>query len=296
VGWAPKADVVLAAEGGSPWWTPVVALLVVAGIGLAVIARRQGRPDRASALATAAVVLVAASVTAVRIPVEGDLVYAYYRLWMWPVAVVVWLVGAWGVAGTRPVTARRPLARWAAEPGGRWAGAAGGAALLVVVALLPRPGPWSPWDAHRRVAGVVAPATASAVPHRATYLVRFRGPSPYLSTGSAVVTALAHRGSTVLIDPGAPTPVFPWTERRRFTDQPVDAEIWVVGAGDPATMVPAGARLLAEAPTLGSSALAERDRLAGQGSGLTVHERFTLDRLDLLAAEERVTVWLVEAP
>jgi hypothetical protein len=61
-------------------------------------------------------------------------------------------------------------------------------------------------------------------------------------------------------------------------------------------MVPAGARLLAEAPTLGSSALAERDRLAGQGSGLTVHERFTLDRLDLLAAEERVTVWLVEAP
>lgn len=296
VGWAPRADVVLAAEGGSPWWAVVVLLLVTAGLGLVYDARRRGRPDRAWALATTVVVLIAASVTALRIPVEDDLVYAYYGLWMWPVGVVVWLVGAWSVAGARTISLAQQSHRWAAEPWGRWMAAAAGAALLVVVALLPRPGPWTPWDAHRRVAGRVAPATASAVPHRATYLVRFRGPSPYLSTGSAVVTALAHRGSTVFIDPGASTPVFPWTERRRHTDQPVDAEIWVVGAADPSAVVPAGARLLAEAPTLESSALAERERLAGQEPGLTPHERFTLDRLDLLATEERVTVWLVEVP
>ena len=99
-------------------------------------------------------------------------------------------------------------------------------------------------------------------------MVRFRGATPYLSTGSAVALATQQAGGTVLIDPGAPSPVFPWREFRRYNGQTGMNELWVRSGMDPRP--PPGATLVVEVPTLtDQEASSLRDRRARIRDGLT---------------------------
>lgn len=326
-------DVVAAALVAVPW-------LALALAGTLAWRRRCGA--EVAVLGTLGVALVAGMLTATRIPLSDGITYQYYALWMWPLAAVLWLLVAWVAWRLLPdgVTRRASTVL---------PGAVGPVAVAVVVALvavLPRPGAWAPWASYRRIAGDVVPGTVAALPQDRTYLVRFRGATPYLSTGSAVVLGLAHQGSEVFVDPGAPTPVFPWGEARRHDGEPVDAEVWVVGGQHPPDL-PDRARLVAETVTLTAAdrrdladatervtarvaavgarpgprtaATADDERrlaaalaapepalangeLAALGSrgllsvpGLEADDLFTLQRLESLAEEGRVAVYVVGA-
>lgn len=239
----PDLDAASALALALPW--------AVLGV-LAWTARRHGDRVVVQALATVAVVLVAASITATRIPLSDGVLYQYYSLWMWPVGALTWLVLGW--ATVRLATASRVQRAEGGTAGvaPRWVGraAVGGlAALALGVSLLPRPGAWAPWAAYRRIAGEVVPAAVTDLPGTGAITVRFRGGTAYLSTGSALVLAVESAGRDARVDPGVPTDVFPWTERRRADDGGGGTALWVVSGDDPADL-PAGARLVAEAPAL----------------------------------------------
>ncbi len=249
-GLGPRSDIVrLLPDLG------VGAILMLAApclvvVALLVAARRPHAGRVGPVLATAAVALVAASITSRRIPLANGVVFQYYSLWMRPFAAVLWLALAWCVTRIWPVPARSfaPRATHALV----------GAALLavIVIGVLPRPGAWAPLAAYRRIAARVVPPAVDAVAGRGTVLVRFRGATPYLSTGSALVAGLDLRGHRTLIDPGVPTPVFPWGEYRRYTGQRVDAVLWVISGPAP-TDLPDAARLVAQTSTLSSAAAVE---------------------------------------
>ncbi len=222
-----------------------VVLLVSLLIGIVVTGfvrgPETGRDGAALAAGSTMLVAVAAgSLTAVRIPLSDGVQYQYYGLWMWPLGAIVWTFAVWSSWRLVP-GALRSSNRTAAV--GRWV-----PALLIPTVLVasatPRPSAWEPWVAYRRTAGAVAPAAAAGDLGAGPVLVRFRGATPYLSTGSAVVLSLAADGHEIVIDPGAPTPVFPWRDVRRYVDQEVTAEVWVV-AGASEADVPEGAELLA---------------------------------------------------
>jgi hypothetical protein len=214
--------------------------------GLAVLVRWRA-PDLSAVVATLAVALAAALVTAGRIPLSDGVLYQYYGLWMWPLAGVFWLVTTWVAWRVLPPGARSRARAVLAPVATRPAGPVVVAGALLGLAALPRPGAWEPWAVQRRIAGDLA----DAVETRATrnpVVVRFRGATPYLSTGSAVVLARSRHAAEVLVDPGAPTPVFPWREARRYRGETGIDELWVLsGAGQP---VPDGAVLVAETSTL----------------------------------------------
>lgn len=233
----------------------VVLLLVPVVVGAATAWAAVRRRDRVvlGALAAVAVALVAGAITATRIPLADGVQYQYYGLWMWPLAAVVWTVLGWSAWRTAPTSVAGRLRPVVDRVGERGVVVAGVAVLaMVAISALPRPGAWAPWADYRRIAGDVAPTAADAVEARGgigTVVVRFRGGTAYLSTGAAVAAALDHDGVRTYLDPGVPTEVFPWGERRRFTDQPVDAEVWVVSGAAPAEL-PADAVVLARTDTL----------------------------------------------
>lgn len=260
----------------------LAALPVAAAVALIVLARQRGRSDLAAVAATVLVALALGGLTAGRMPMADEVLYRYYGLWMWPLAAIGWLLLG-GVAfalwrAVTPAAAGDPDPTGDPEPTGdpgptggavedqadpadaRQAsrsragaavpvGALGVGLALLVIGLLPRPRPWEPWRAYRRIAHHVAPDTVDALGGHHRYLVRFRGATAYLSTGSAVVAALDQSDAEVFVDPGAPTPVFPWREFRRYDDEWLDAEVWVVSGARPADL-PAAARQVASSPTL----------------------------------------------
>jgi hypothetical protein len=237
----PDLDTISALALALPW--AVAALLGWA-------AHRRGDHRVVRALATVAVALLAAAFTATRIPLSDGVLYQYYSLWMWPLGALTWLLLGWAAArtlraaraGRRTVDPRRLRATALAGVGGL-------VSLALVVSLLPRPGAWEPWAAYRRIAGEVVPTSLEALPDDDPVIVRFRGGTAYLSTGSALVLGVEAAGHDALVDPGVPTEVFPWTERRRADRDTPGAALWVVSGADPADL-PASARLLVEAPTL----------------------------------------------
>lgn len=254
LGLRPRPDIVAV-------WGPLDAasvtglvLLAALVVGLGLVARRRGDARAQATVASVAVVLVAAAVTATRVPLSDGVLYEYYARWMWPVGALTWILLGW--------VALRLDGRLVRTPAPRTGRILVGAALVAaaIVALLPRPEAWEPWAAYRRIAGVVAPEAARGLPD-GTYVVRFRGGTAYLSTGSAVVEALEAAGHDVRIDPGAPTPVFPWGERRRDEGQVAAGEVWVV-SGEAPSDLPAGAEQIASAPTLTEAERGrfERDR------------------------------------
>ena len=229
----------------SAGWALLAALPFGIAVGLTVVARRRGQADRAAVAATVAVAYGAGAFTASRLPLADGVLYQYYGLWMWPLAAVGWLLLGWVWFGLSRLRLLTPEP----SPRGSRAFAAVGLVLLVGIGLLPRPQPWEPWQAYRRIAHRVAPEAARGVPRGGRYLVRFRGATAYLSTGSAIVADLDQAGSEVFVDPGAPTPVFPWRHFRHYDGEWIDAEIWVVSGADP-TDLPVNARLVASSPTL----------------------------------------------
>jgi hypothetical protein len=249
----PDLDATSAVALGLPW--------AVLGL-LAWAARRRGDHTVVRALATVAVALLGAAVTATRIPLSDGVLYQYYSLWMWPLGALTWLLLGWAAA--RTVRAPRDPRRGVAPRRLRTTALAGVGALValaLVVSLLPRPGAWEPWAAYRRIAGQVVPAAVDALPGDDSVIVRFRGGTAYLSTGSAVVLGVEAAGRDALVDPGIPTEVFPWTERRRADADTSGTALWVVSGADPADL-PSGARLLVEVPTLTDheQAILERDQ------------------------------------
>src|SRR5690606_38512602 len=92
----------------------VVPGLVLAG--LAVVAWRRRRSVEGAVCATVAVALVAAVVTAPRIPRSDGLVYQYYALWMRPLAAVVWALLAWVGWRLLPRRSLRAVAHHRAAP------------------------------------------------------------------------------------------------------------------------------------------------------------------------------------
>lgn len=267
LGMRPRGELVRVLPDLAPLDLVRLALLATLLIGCAIVTSRSGRAG-AAVTATLGVALVAGCLTAVRIPLSDGVQYQYYGMWMWPLAGVVWTFVAWacwrlvpaalaervrGVATSRPAPAVLALA-------------------VLGCTALPRPGAWEPWTSYRRVAGDLAPV-AAAVDGPGPVLVRFRGATPYLSTGSAAVLSISHGGPEVLVDPGAPTPVFPWREARRFTDQELDREVWVVGGpGDHGR--PVGADLIARSTILDES---QRRRLE---SDLSEAQRVVLDGVE----------------
>jgi hypothetical protein len=86
-----------------------------------------------------------------------------------------------------------------------------------------------------------------------------------------LVLGVEAAGLDARVDPGVPTEVFPWTERRRADpDDPDGPSLWVVSGPDPADLPP-DARLLVEVPTL-----TDAERAA-----------FDADRADLVRHLER---------
>jgi len=245
------------------------AALALPFLLLAVLLTLQLRRARelAPVTITVMVILLAGAVTASRIPLSDGILYRYYALWMRPLAVVVWMVTGW-LAWLLLPPARAPRSTWAAL--GKRNAAASTAllvALLLAVAALPRPATWAPWAVQRRIAGEVA-GPVKEISSASTTVVRFRGATPYLSTGSAVALATQQAGGTVLIDPGAPSPVFPWREFRRYNGQTGMNELWVRSGMDPRP--PPGATLVVEVPTLtDQEASSLRDRRARIRDGLT---------------------------
>lgn len=255
LGLRPRADLVRVLE---PLSGPMAVAFLLPWLALGVIgviAWRRGQRTVLGILATVGVALLGGALTATRMPLADGVLYQYYALWMWPLGAVSWLLIGWccwqliaksqtsdgtplATSGPRPWLAHRPGISLVAM-----------VVMLSVVSGLPRPGAWAPWVAYRRIASTVVPDVVEALPRPGRYLVRFRGATAYLSTGSAVVLGVEHAGSAALIDPAVPTPVFPWAERRRYVDQSVDGELWVVSGRTPADL-PSGARLVAASPTL----------------------------------------------
>ena len=236
----------------------VASLPFLAAAGLALAAHRRGDRTALLAVLTVGVILTGAAFTAMRLPRTDGLVYQYYALWLWPTAAIGWLVLAWAaarVAGVGPwLRSRLP------GPSGPLGAivATAMAVLVVAIGLLSRPGAWEPWVANRIVARSVVPSGVEALLDRdpgsgdgelATVLVRMSGPTPFLSTASALMAELEYRGIEVVMDPNLELAGWPWGEHRRHRAQAIDAEIWVV-SGTPAG-VPDGAELLASAPVLG---------------------------------------------
>ncbi len=243
IGWAPDADLVRVVPtfGIRSLALLLVPFLVTALLGS--VGHRRGDRTVVRVMATVAVTLVATAVTATKIPVEGAFSYQHYAFWMRPAAVTVWLLLGWAVLrlfGTR--------AWWAPPVPGRLT-----VPLLLAVGIgisgLPRPGAWEPWAEYRTVAGEVVPTVVDDVGGDGSAVVRFRGGTAYLSTGSAVVLGLEQAGVSVDIDPGFPGDVFPWGEHRRDVGRPSDVEVWVV-SGPPPADLPADARALVEVEIL----------------------------------------------
>ena len=258
-GWGPRSDLitVLPATQISDLVFGLVPVILVLALGVrsAMLDRRR----ELAVVATVAVACTAGALTALRLPLSDGVSYEYYALWMRPLSVSAWLLLTWTAFRLLPARLRRlPFV----ESG--WVPVAVATCTVVVVATvaaLPRPGTWSPWAHYRRAAGALAPEVAAAVRDEATYVIHFRGATPYLSTGSAVALAVTHEGGVALVDPGPPTEVFPWGEARRYTGQPVDAALWVVGGAPTVARpeeIPADAVMIARVELFTSS---ERDRL-----------------------------------
>ena len=254
IGLRPRPDIVrvfppLSAASLLAYALPWIAVAVLGAIGW-----RHRDTVVTRTVATIAVILVSASLTAMRIPLSDGVLYQYYALWMWPLGALVWLLLGWCTYRLwAPAALAKPLA-----PRVALAGVGGLLGLVAVISVLPRPGAWAPWAAYRRVAGATVPdAVAGLAP--GAYVVRFQGGTAYLSTGSAVAEALEQHGHTAYIDPGVPTRVFPWTERRRYANQPVAGELWVVSGASPANL-PADAKLLTTVPTLTPAERAQHQR------------------------------------
>ena len=286
LGWAPDADLVRVVP---TFGIRSLALLLVPVLGTALmgsLAHRRGDQTVVRVLATVAVILVATAVTATKIPVEGAFSYQHYAFWMRPAAITVWLLLVW--AGVRLFGEG---AWWAPPVPGRLT-----VPLLLAIGIgisgLPRPGAWEPWTEYRTVAGEVVPAVVDDVGGNGSAVVRFRGGTAYLSTGSAVVLGLEEAGVSVDIDPGFAGDVFPWGERRRDVGRPVDAEVWVV-SGPPPADLPPGARSLVEVEILSPAerAAAEADARALREAlaiGIVVGPRSPVDdqdRTDLREAQ-----------
>ncbi|MBX3284261.1 MAG: hypothetical protein KF703_02870 [Actinobacteria bacterium] len=262
LGLRPRPDIVRVLPDLDVWSAAALALPWVALLGLAWWAHRRGDRTAVRALATLGVVLLGAAITATRIPLSDGVLYQYYALWMWPVGALTWVLLGWaavrGLVDGRAASALTPT-----RPELVRAGVAVVALLAVVVSVLPRPGAWAPWAAYRRIAGQVVDPAVEALPASGPVTVRFRGGTAYLSTGSALVLGVEAAGHPALVDPGVPTEVFPWTERRRAAQAgpATGAELWVVSGADPADL-PAGARRLVEVPTLtdAEQRAYERDR------------------------------------
>jgi hypothetical protein len=213
---------------------------------LGVVARRRA-PALTPVVTTLAVALAAALLTARRVPLSDGVLYQYYGLWMWPLAGVFWLLTAWLTWRVLPAGARSRARAALAPLISRPVGPVVLATALLGVAALPRPGAWEPWAVQRRIAGDLVDLVA-ARPTGSPVVVRFRGATPYLSTGSAVVLARSRGAAAVLVDPGAPTPVFPWREARRYRGETGIDELWVLSGPD--QPVPDGAVLVAATATL----------------------------------------------
>lgn len=285
VGVRPSRDLVVVPTSFRLSSGVLLAAPTLALIGLAGLARR--RRDLLAPVSTAAIALGAAAFTATRIPVADGIVYRYYGLWMVPIAVLVWTVIGWtGLSLLPPWASSRP----SSGPGrSAWTNNVGLVTILVLVAMAPRPGPWEPWEAQRVVAHDLAEAVDD-LDDLGSVVVRFRGATAYLSTGSAVVVAASRRAELVYVDPGAPTPVFPWRNFRRYRDQPVSDELWVVSG--PPVDVPAEAVEVATTSTLADS---QRQALAARRARVlrTIGESGVLAGPEQPASEDEAR--LVEA-
>ncbi|MBX3313441.1 MAG: hypothetical protein KF906_03895 [Actinobacteria bacterium] len=258
VGAAPAGDLVVGVE--QPSALDIARLLVpfVIGVALVVAAHRRRDGVARRLAATALVTLVAGVVTATRMPLADGILYRYYGRWMWPLGALVWLLFAVAALRLAP-------ARWMTAPPARFAPPAL-AAVALVVALLPRPGAWEPWQVQRRAAGDVVDRAAAVVQESGAehVVVRFRGGTAFLSTGSAVALAVEQRGIPTTMDAGAPLDVLPWGDQRAPDRTPADATaLWVVSGPDPVDL-PTSARLVSRAVLLSDTERAEVQRSADE--------------------------------
>ncbi len=267
VGLSPEGDLVRVLPDLSLGSLALVLVPWVLTLALAVAAWRRRDHVTVGALAAVATTLAGAAFTSTRIPLADGVQYQYYGLWMWPIAALTWTVLGWAAWRTLPARRAAPLRDQAARVP-TMAAAALALVVLSMIAALPRPGAWEPWAAYRRIAGDLAREMDLSGQPRV--LVRFRGGTAYLSTGSALALAAEAEGGRTYIDPGVPTEVFPWGEHRRYRGEPIDIELWVVSGPAPADL-PAGAQ--ATATTAALTPTEDRDRQA-------IHRR-------LLAAVER---------
>lgn len=256
IGVRPDGDLVDVIASSDVTGVLLMAIPVAVLAVLFVLARSR-RPDLSPVLTTVAVALVAGLLTAARMPLSDGVFYRYYAMWMVPLGAICWAVMAsvgWQMSSSSQHFAHR---RTPTPLRGAPVGLVILMAVLLGVSLLPRPGRWVPWVVQERIAGDLAPAIEDAGgPGMA--VVRFRGPTPYLSTGSAAVLALSRHGGDVLVDPGAPTPVFPWREFRRYRGQGGVNELWVVsGSGQ---VAPPGGQVVARTTSLTPEERRDLDR------------------------------------
>jgi hypothetical protein len=180
-------------------------------------------------LTTAAVALVAATLTAVRVPSLGTsgLVYSYNVLWLWPIATFFWfavVVAIWQLA-TAVLRTRRPLPPRAA---------ALGCAVALVIAFLPRvsAAPVNEADARltRRLSGPVVEHIDGPGP----YLVRGVGVAAVLTVVPGLAVALERHGIHTYLQPAFNLPLPPWGPQRNYKGQRVAGTVWVVsGSAQP---------------------------------------------------------------
>ncbi|MCB0976284.1 MAG: hypothetical protein KDB02_02385 [Acidimicrobiales bacterium] len=267
LGAAPAGDLVVDPTPSSilrllPLLIPFAVTVVLIVLGRS---RRDGRTVRVAT--TCLVALVAAAVTATRMPLADGVLFRYYGRWMWPLAATVWALLV--TAAVRCVPAKRlPRIRL---------GALAAAALVCasIVAALPRPGAWEPWQEQRRAAGDIADEVQRSVERIGArhVIVHARGGTAFLSSGSAVALAIESGGTPTSIDMGTPLEVLPWGDHRSPNNAPAGSvDVWVVSGPRPDDL-PNSARLLAssrlldtdEAKKVKSQTRAWRDRIARSG-------------------------------
>jgi hypothetical protein len=173
-------------------------------------------------LATAGFSLVAATLTAMRVPSLGrtGLVYLYNVRWLWPVAMFFWFAIAyaiWDVArvGDAPTRSRLRYVATAC------------CVLAVIVALVPRVETDSVDIADARLTRRLSDAVVARV-DGGTYVVRAVGATGGITVAPGVAVELERHGVTTYLRPLYAPPISPWGEHRLYDGQTVDGTIWIV--------------------------------------------------------------------
>ncbi|MCU1426716.1 MAG: hypothetical protein JWL83_716 [Actinomycetia bacterium] len=206
-------------------WARFALPWLLLALGFAVAFRRRSKLA-AVTLATAAVSVGAATITAARVPSleTAGLVYIYNVRWLWPTAMFFWFAivfATWQLIAV-PDRTGRVLPRW---PAVLCVG------LAVVVASVPRVSATTVARADARLTRLLADSLTARVAGSGPLVVRGSGATAVVTVAPGLAVALERHGVHAYLLPPFPPPIAPWGNHREYTGQPVAGTVWVVSGG-----------------------------------------------------------------